>query len=146
MRPYALLAILGCLASTSCSTVSQTLSTDVWLCAYQLGDRYRNEAAKPDIVKYDLTVIQSVRRVELTYMLPAQDLPPEKHTIQCESAPWGFGVVANDGFRLETPQPDTYPSSTPAENPTVQGRTADAVREAVRQTGIHVSIPGIPSF
>ena len=146
MRPSALLSILGCLASTSCSTVSHTLSTDVWLCAYQLGDRYRNETAKPDIVKYDLTVIQSVRRVELTYLLPVEGLPSEQHTMQCESAPWGFGVVAIDGFRLEAPQPDTYPSSVPASNPTVQGRTADTVREAVRETGIHVDIPGIPAF
>ncbi|HEV2673359.1 MAG TPA: hypothetical protein VGV37_02390 [Aliidongia sp.] len=145
MRPSVLLPIIACLASAGCSTVSQTLSTDVWLCAYQLGDRYRDEAVKPDVVKYDLTVISPVRRTDLTYLLPIAGGEPEKHTLTCEAAPWGFGTVAADGFKLDRPAPDVYPGNA-SENFTAQGRNADAVRDAVRQTGIHVHIPGVENF
>jgi hypothetical protein len=145
MRPAVLLTIVACLAATGCSTISQTPSTDVWLCAYQLGDRYRDEAVKPDVTGYDLTVTAPVRWIQLNYSLPIEGQAPEKHSMICEAAPWGFGVTANDGFKYEQPEPDTYPG-TAAETPSAQGRTADTVRDAVRATGLHVNIPGVPSF
>ncbi|GGF21740.1 hypothetical protein GCM10011611_29770 [Aliidongia dinghuensis] len=147
MRLSPLLPVLTCLASAGCSTVSlsPTLSTDVWLCAYQLGDRYRDEAAKPDVIKYDLKVVPPVRQIELTYLLPVEGRPPEQHTMACEAAPWGFGVVVLDGFKLARPQPDAYPGDA-SETPELQGRTSDKVRDAVRETGLHVHIPGVPSF
>jgi hypothetical protein len=145
MRPSTVLSILGCLAAAGCSTVSPTLSADVWLCAYQLGDRYRAETAKPDVVAYDTIVSAPVRRTTLTYLLPVEGQPPAKRTITCDAAPWGFGVVAEDGFPFATPEPNTYPGKA-VDDPTAQGRIADQVREAVRQTGIHVHIPGVPEF
>ena len=50
MRSSVLLPILACVATAGCSSVTptSTLSTDVWLCAYQLGDRYRDDTVKPD--------------------------------------------------------------------------------------------------
>ena len=148
MRPTALLPILACLASAGCSAVhiSDTLSTDVWLCTYQLADRYRDEPLKPDVVKYDTTVINPTRRTELTYMLPIAGQSPEKRTLTCESAPWGFDVTAADGFKLDRPEPSTYPNAAVLRDPSGQGRASDAVREAVRQTGIHVHIPGVEGF
>lgn len=150
MRPSTLLPILACLASAGCSSLSQslnpTLSTDVWLCAYQLGDRYRDETVKPDVVKYDTIVLNPVRRTDLTYLLPVSGQEPTKRTLTCESAPWGFGVTAEDGFKLDRPAPNVYPNAAAAANPSGQGRAAETIREAVRETGIHVHIPGIEGF
>lgn len=148
MRSSVLLPILACVATAGCSSVTptSTLSTDVWLCAYQLGDRYRDDTIKPDIIKYDTSVINPVRRTDLTYLLPVADHEPETRTLTCEAAPWGFGVTAADGFRLDRPEASTYPNIAAARDPSAQGRSSDAVREAVRQTGIHVHIPGIDSF
>jgi hypothetical protein len=145
MRPSTILTILACLAAAGCSTVSNTLSADVWLCAYQLGDRYRDDAAKPTITNYDTVTSTPVRRTVLTYLVPVEGQAPIKHTLSCDSAPYGFGVVAQDGLPLAAPVPDVYPGNTEID-PTVQGRTADQVREAVRQTGIHVQIAGLDGF
>jgi len=142
MRPFTVVTILACLASAGCATVSDTLSADVWLCAYQLGDRYRDDTAKPTVTGYDTITSAPVRRTTLTYLVPADGLPPTKHTLTCDAAPYGFGVVAQDGFPLATTAPAVYPG-TNAIDPTVQGRTADQVRDAVRQSGIHVQIPGL---
>jgi hypothetical protein len=145
MRPSTVLTILACLASAGCSTVSDTLSADVWLCAYQLGDRYRDDTAKPTVTAYDTFTSAPVRRTTLTYLVPAEGLPPAKHTLTCDAAPYGFGVIAQDGFPLAAPAPAIYPGNSSID-PTAQGRAADQVREAVRQSGIHVQIAGIEGF
>jgi hypothetical protein len=145
MRPFTVLTILAGLAAAGCSTVSHTLSADVWLCAYQLSDRYRDDSIKPTVTAYDTVTSTPVRRTTLTYLVPAEGLPPVKHTLTCDAAPYGFGVVAQDGFALAAPAPDAYPG-TSAIDPTVQGRTADQVRDAVRQSGVHVQIPGLAAF
>jgi hypothetical protein len=145
MRPAAVALILASLALTSCSTTSYTLSTDVWLCAYQLGDRYRNDSGKPDIIAYDTVTSAPNRITTLTYLLPIEDQAPAKRTVTCDAAPWGFGVIAEDGVRYPAPMPNTYTGNV-GDDPTVQGPVADQVREAVRQTGIHVHIAGIPQF
>ncbi|HLZ65249.1 MAG TPA: hypothetical protein VKQ29_03405 [Aliidongia sp.] len=145
MRLSRVLPILACVAAAGCSTVGDTLSTDVWLCAYQLGNRYRDETAKPDVIKYDTIVSAPVRRTTITYLLPVEGQPPSQRTMTCEAAPWGFGVVAEDGVRLSEAAPDAYPG-TASDDPNGVGRTADKVRDAVRQTGIHVHIAGIPEF
>jgi hypothetical protein len=142
MRPSTVLTILACLAAAGCATVGDTLSADVWLCAYQLGDRYRDDAAKPTVIGYDTITSAPVRRTTLTYLVPAEGLPPTKHALTCDAAPYGFAVVAQDGFPLAAPAPAVYPGSN-AIDPTVQGRTAEQVRDAVRQSGIHVQIPGL---
>jgi len=145
MRPFTVLTILACLSAAGCSTVSDTLSADVWLCAYQLGDRYRDDPLKPTVIAYDTVTSTPVRRTTLTYLVPVEGLPSAKHTLTCASAPYGFGVVAEDGFPLATPAPDVYPGTNEID-PTVQGRTADQVRDAVRQSGIHVQIAGLAGF
>jgi hypothetical protein len=145
MRRSTVLSILACLAAGGCSTVSGTLSTDVWLCAYQLGDRYRDEAAKPDVIAYDTVTSAPIRRTTLTYLQPIEGQPPTKRTLTCDSAPWGYDVVAEDGITFPQPLPATFPGVV-GDDPTVQGRTADRVRDAVRETGLHVHIAGIPEF
>ena len=145
MRPSTVLTILACLASAGCSTVSNTLSADVWLCAYQLGDRYRDDTVKPTVTAYDTVTSVPVRRTVLTYLVPAEGQPPAKHTLTCDAAPYGFGVIAQDGFPLSAPAPAIYPGNSSID-PTVQGRTAEQVRDAVRESGIHVQIAGIESF
>jgi hypothetical protein len=145
MRPSTVLTILACLASAGCSTVSNTLSADVWLCAYQLGDRYRDDATKPTVTAYDTISAAPVRRTTLTYLVPVEGQAPAKHTLTCDAAPYGFGIVAQDGFPLATPAPAIYPGNSSID-PTVQGRVADQVRDAVRQSGVHVQIAGIDSF
>jgi len=145
MRPFTVVTILACLASAGCSTVSDTLSADVWLCAYQLGDRYRDDAIKPTVTGYDTITSTPVRRTTVTYLVPNEGLPPVKHTLTCDAAPYGFGVVAEDGFPLQRPAPVLYPSNAQID-PTVQGRVSDQVRDAVRESGIHVQIPGLPGF
>src|SRR5579859_5692465 len=133
MRLSRVLPILACVAAAGCSTVGDTLSTDVWLCAYQLGNRYRDETAKPDVIKYDTVVYAPVRHTTLTYLLPVEGQPPSKRTMTCEAAPWGFGVVAEDGVKLPEALPNRYPGDA-ADLPTVQGPVADKVRNAVQQT------------
>jgi len=145
MRPFTVVTILACLASAGCSTVSDTLSADVWLCAYQLGDRYQDDAAKPTVIGYDTVTSAPVRRTVLTYLVPNEGLPPVKHTLTCDAAPYGFGIVAEDGFPLQRAAPAAYPGSSQID-PTVQGRVAEQVRDAVRQSGIHVQIPGLAGF
>lgn len=145
MRPITVVTILACLASAGCATVSDTLSADVWLCAYQLGDRYRDDAVKPTVTAYDTVTSAPVRRTTLTYLVPVEGQAPVKHTLVCDAAPYGFGVVAEDGFPLARPAPAIYPGNSVID-PTTQGRTADQVREAVRQSGIHVQITGVPGF
>jgi hypothetical protein len=145
MRPSTVLTILACLAAAGCSTVSNTLSADVWLCAYQLGDRYRDDATKPTVTAYDTITSTPVRRTTLTYLVPVEGQAPAKHTLTCDAAPYGFGITAQDGFPLAAPAPAIYPGNI-AIDPTVQGRVADQVREAVRQSGIHVQIGGVEPF
>lgn len=145
MRPFTVVTILACLASAGCSTVSDTLSADVWLCAYQLSDRYRDDVVKPTVIAYDTQSSPPVRRTLMTYVVPNDSQAPVKHTLTCDAASYGFGVVAQDGFPLPTATPAIYPGNSVIE-PGVQGRTADQVREAVRQSGIHVQIAGIPGF
>jgi hypothetical protein len=145
MRPFTVVTILACLASAGCSTVSDTLSADVWLCAYQLGDRYRDDAIKPTVTGYDTVTSAPVRRTTLTYLVPNADLAPVKHTLTCDAASYGFGITAEDGFPLQRPAPVVYPGTTEID-PTVQGRVADQIRDAVQQTGIHVQIPGLAGF
>lgn len=144
MRPSTVVTILACLASAGCSTVSNTLSADVWLCAYQLGDRYRDDTAKPDIIAYDTIISSPVRRTTLTYRVSV-DGELEKHTLTCESAPYGYGIVAENGVKFAMPVPAVYPGNTEID-PTVQGRVADQVREEVRATGVHVHIADLPQF
>jgi len=145
MRPFTVVTILACLASAGCSTVSDTLSADVWLCAYQLGDRYRDDVSKPTVTAYDTVTSAPVRRTTLTYLVPNEGLAPVKHTLTCDAAPYGFGIVAEDGFSLPRPTPVVYPGDTEID-PTVQGRVADQIRDSVRASGIHVQIPGLAGF
>jgi hypothetical protein len=144
--------ILACLATAGCSTfdhigstVSDTLSADAWLCIYQVGDRYRDDTAKPTVTAYDTVTSAPARRTTITYMVPLEGQAPVKHTLACDSAPYGYGIVAEDGLKLPAVAPVVYPGNVEID-PTVQGRTADQVRDAVHATGIHVAIPGIPSF
>jgi predicted small secreted protein len=156
MRLSTVPTILACLAAAGCSTLStigndigsttsDTLSADVWLCAYQIGDRYRDDATKPTVTAYDTVTSAPIRRTTITYMVPNEGLPPVKHTLTCDSAPYGYGIVAEDGFKLAVTTPAVYPGNTVID-PTVQGRVADQVRDAVQATGLHVQIAGIAPF
>ena len=154
MRLVPVLVTLAALAVAGCSSVidklnqplTDTLSADVWLCAYQIGDRYRDDAVKPTVVNYDTITSAPARRTTLTYLVPvAEGVPPVKHTLTCDAAPYGYGIVAEDGFRLQVATPVVYPGNAVID-PTVQGRVAEQIREEVARTGLHVAIAGIPSF
>jgi len=125
---------------------ANTLSADVWLCAYQLGDRYRDDTVKPTVTAYDTVTSVPVRRTVLTYLVPAEGQPPAKHTLTCDAAPYGFGVIAQDGFPLSAPRARHISrQQTRSIRPCRAGlptRSATAVRES----GIHVQIAGIESF
>jgi hypothetical protein len=111
------LALLACLGVAACSTAKpDTLPADVWLCAFQVGARYPGEAVKPDVIKYDLVPLYPVRRITLTYELPVNAQEPD--------------TSHNHDYAIDT----------------AQGRTAAAIREQVRQSGVHVHIPGIEGF